>query len=645
MEHKGAKPINPTRKRYLSNTDIDDAINLYLEELNDMKDTVLIETVDARDALGRITAKPVFARISSPNHNAAAMDGIMVIAKRTYTASEANPVTLFLGEDFEYINTGHLIVEPYDSVIMIEDVVGLSEDKVTVTVQASPWQHIRPIGEDIVAGEMILPEKHKIRPMDIGAVLNGGVVEVDVYERIRIGIMPTGNEIVDKYDNLSLGQSFDTNSWTFKSIVNTWGGAAERISPVPDDYELLKTALTGLLERNHIVIINAGSSAGSKDYTADIIEELGKLYFHGLAIKPGKPTILGCVKEKPVIGVPGYPGSAFLAFEEIVGPVFRRLQRAKTAKSKTMTAVVSRRVVSSLQHREYIRIKLGKVGDKLIATPLQRGAGITMSLVKADGLLIVPQNSEGCEAGEKVRVELTKDIDIIKKTIVSIGSHDLIMDYIANLLEKMDDGTEETGFHLSSSHVGSMGGILALSRGEAHIAPIHLLDEVTGQYNTSYIERYLKNEKVTLIKGVKRQQGLIVAKGNPKDIYGIEDLIQKDISFVNRQKGSGTRILTDYLLKQASIRTNLISGYERDMTTHMAVAAAVKSGTADVGVGVYSAAHVMDLDFIPIGYEEYDFAVPKRYLETDMIKAFRKVLESKDFLDILSNLGGYDLAE
>jgi putative molybdopterin biosynthesis protein len=642
MGHEEERPI---RRRYLSNTDIDEAIDLYLGHLHDVRDAVLVETVDVRDALGRITAKPVFARISSPNHNAAAMDGIMVIAERTYTASEADPVTLFLGKDFDYINTGHLIVEPYDSVIMIEDVVELGGDAVSVTVQASPWQHIRPIGEDIVAGEMILPEKHKIRAMDIGAVLNGGVVDIDVYERIRVGIMPTGNEIIDEYESLSAGQSFDTNSWTFKGIVDTWGGVAERISPVSDDYELLKKALTELLDRNHIVIINAGSSAGSKDYTADIIEELGELYLHGLAIKPGKPTILGCVKGKPVIGVPGYPGSAFLAFLEIVGPVFRWLQRTKMPKSSRMTAVVSRRVVSSLQHREYIRIKLGKVGDKLIATPLQRGAGITMSLVRADGLLIVPQNSEGFEAGEKVSVELTKDIDAIENTIVSIGSHDLIMDYISSLLEKMDEGPGRTGFHLSSAHVGSMGGILALSRGEAHIAPIHLLDESTGQYNSPYIERYLKHEKVKLIKGVKRQQGFIVAKGNPKDIRRVEDLVDKDISFVNRQKGSGTRILTDYLLKQSAIDNNLVKGYERDMTTHMAVAAAVKSGTADAGVGVYSAAHVMDLDFIPIGYEEYDFAVPERYLETDMIKAFIKVLESEDFLNILRDLGGYALAK
>lgn len=630
------------RKRYLSNTDIDEAVSLFLERLAPCRDMVFTETVDIREALGRITAKPVIARISAPNHNAAAMDGIMVIAERTYTASEVNPVMLTPGEDFEYINTGHLITEPYDSVIMIEDVLELPDGTVSVTVQASPWQHIRPIGEDIVAGEIVLPENHRIRPMDIGAVLNSGISRVEVYEQIRVGIMPTGNEITDSYDSLPAGQAFDTNSWTFKAMAETWGGLPERIPPVPDDYERLKEALLGLLERNHMVIVNAGSSAGSKDYTASLVEDLGELLFHGLAIKPGKPTILGLVQGKPVIGVPGYPGSAFLAFEEIVGPVFRLLARARTPKQQRTKAVVSRRVVSSLQHREYIRVKLGKVGDKLIATPLNRGAGITMSLVRSDGILIVPKNSEGYEAGEEVTVELTQDISAIENTIVSIGSHDLIMDYIANLLEKAEDKPGSPGFHLSSAHVGSMGGMLALARGEAHIAPIHLLDEATGEYNVSYLERYLSKEKAVLIKGVKRQQGFIVAKGNPRGIHSVKDLIRKDASFVNRQKGSGTRILTDYLLKKEGIQSGQILGYERDMTTHMAVAAAVKSGTADVGVGVYSAAHVMDLDFIPIGYEEYDFAVPERYLKTDMIRAFCRVLESRDFREILQELGGYE---
>jgi putative molybdopterin biosynthesis protein len=375
------------------------------------------------------------------------------------------------------------------------------------------------------------------------------------------------------------------------------------------------------------------------------VEEMGELVFHGLAIRPGKPTVLGIVDGKPVIGVPGFPGSAFLAFEEIVGPVFRKLQRTRISQLPRIDAVVSKRVVSSLKYREYIRVKVGKVDEKLIATPLSRGAGVTMSLVRADGLMIIPRNSEGYEAGETVSVELTRDMSDIENTIVSIGSHDLIMDYMATLLEKREAGPGEPKIHLSSAHVGSMGGILALSRGEAHMAPIHLLDEQTGEYNTSYIEKYLGNRKIALVKGVKRQQGFMVAKGNPKNIRSIEDLARKDVVFVNRQKGSGTRILTDYLLKKNHIDNSLIKGYDRDMTTHMAVAAAVSAGTADVGVGVFSAAKAMGLDFIPIGVEEYDFAIPEQFMETEMIRAFLEVLRSEDFRKILEELGGYEYYE
>lgn len=624
------------RNIYLSNTDMEEAVAHYLAKLEPAIRKVKKEAADIREARGRVTAAPVIAKLSSPNHNAAAMDGIMVISDRTFSANETNPIVLNRGIDFEYINTGHLIVDPYDSVIMIEDIVALNSEQVKIMVQAAPWQHIRPIGEDIVAGEMILPENHLIRPMDIGAVLSGGVTEVLVYERIRVGILPTGNEITDNYERLAKGKIFDTNSWTFQAIVEELGGIAERVGPVEDDYETLKQAIIGLAERNHMVIINAGSSAGSKDYTAQLVADLGELVLHGIAIKPGKPTILGMIGEKAVIGVPGYPGSAFLVFQEIVSPVIRALQRVTAERPTLVKAIVSRRIVSTLKYREYIRVKLGMVGEKLIATPLNRGAGVTMALVKADGILVIPKNSEGYEAGEEASVELVNDMAVIENTIVSIGSHDLIMDYIGSILARK-------GQTLSSAHVGSMGGIMAMKRGEAHIAPIHLLDEETGEYNQTYLEKYLAKEGVVLVKGVRREQGFMVAAGNPKNIIHVEDLKRSDITFVNRQKGSGTRILTDYLLKKNGIAGGEIRGYDRDMTTHMAVAAAVESGTADVGIGVASAARTMGLDFISIGFEEYDFVIPEQYLETDGIKNFLQVLRSQEFEQILKELGGYGI--
>jgi putative molybdopterin biosynthesis protein len=285
---------------------------------------------------------------------------------------------------------------------------------------------------------------------------------------------------------------------------------------------------------------------------------------------------------------------------------------------------------------EYVRVKLGMVDGRLIATPLNRGAGATMSLVRADGMLVIPQNSEGIEAGEIVQVELTKNIDDIMNTIVSIGSHDLIMDMIGSLMHRKDSGKS-----LSSAHVGSMGGLIALRRGEAHMAPIHLLDEETGIYNESYIRKLLPGMKIALVKGVKRIQGMMVKGGNPKNITGFKDFTREDVQFVNRQNGAGTRILVDYMLKKEGVDPASVNGYEREMTTHMAVAASVSSGSADVGVGVLSAAKAMGLDFIPIGEEDYDFAILSKYLELDMFKQFINIIKSEDFKDILLDLGGY----
>ncbi len=631
------------RQIYLSMTDMEEAVNSFLERILPCRETLGEEWIPVQKSRGRVLSRPVLARTSSPRYNAAAMDGIMVVAEKTYPASEARPVLLERGRDFEYVNTGQVIREPYDSVIMIEDLAlpgevpvsgGVGDaPQVIVRVPASPWQHIRPMGEDLVTGEMILPAHHRIRPRDMGALMSGGWTELPVLQQISVGIMPTGSEIIDSWEAWEPGKIMDTNSWTLQAMAEEAGYPACRIPPVPDNVEALKLALLELLEEHHLVVINAGSSAGSRDFTAAAIRELGEVALHGIAIKPGKPTILGMVKGKPVIGVPGYPGSAYLVFEEVVLPILRFMSCQPPQEQRPRAdAVLSRRVISSLKHREYVRVTLGKVGDKLIATPLDRGAGGTMSLVRADGLLVIPRNFEGIEAGAEVEIQLLQELSAVENTLVSIGSHDLLMDHIASQMK---------GYRLSSAHVGSMGGVMALMRGEAHLAPIHLLDEATGTYNRETLRRYLDG-KAFLLKGVRRAQGLMVAPGNPKGIRGLEDLIRQDISFVNRQRGSGTRVLTDYLMGQRGMKAQDIRGYDREMTTHTAVAAAVAGGTADAGVGVYSAARSMGLEFLLIGYEEYDFAVAEALRDSPMLEAFRRVLDSPEFRQLLQELGGYE---
>jgi len=624
------------RNIYISNMDVNEAQKLFMDRAEAYLANAAIEKLQVLESRGRISADPVFARVSSPNFNASAMDGIAVRAKSTFGASEANPMRLRKGKDFIYVDTGDPITDPYDAVIMIEDVVEIDSETVEIIKSAAPWQDVRPIGEDIVANEMIIPANHEIRPVDIAAMLSGGITELSVIKKPRVGIIPTGTEIIEPDEPLVLGKIIESNSRMFEGMVAEYGGEPVRLKPVPDDYELLKNTISKAVKENDIVIINAGSSAGSEDFTVKLIAELGEVLVHGIATKPGKPAILGIVEGKPVLGIPGYPVSAYFVFETFAKPLIRKfLKQGVLPKSRT-EAVLSRRIVSSLKHTEYVRIKLGMVEDKLIATPLSRGAGATMSMVRADGILTIPRNSEGIEAGEEVQIELTKNIDDIKNTIVSIGSHDLIMDMIGSLMHRKD-----SGYNLSSAHVGSMGGLMALRRGEAHMAPVHLLDEQSGIYNESYIRKLLPGSRIALVKGVKRVQGMMVKKGNPKNIAGFKDFARDDVQFVNRQKGAGTRILVDYILNKEGIDSASILGYEREMTTHMAVAAAVSSGSADIGVGVLSAANAMELDFIPIGEEEYDFAIPEKYLELQMFKLFSDIIESESFKKILMDLGGY----
>ncbi len=614
------------RNIYIDNMDADLAKKIYFEKLDLPEE---YEEVPVTQAIGRVSFEAIHAKLSSPNYNAAAMDGIAVISQTTFGASQSKPLSLVESRDFIYVNTGNQIKEPYDAVIMIEDVMDLGQGKIQILNPAYPWQHIRQIGEDIIATEMILPSRHEIRPIDIGALISGGIETIKVYKKPRVGILPTGSEIVENAGDLEDGKIIDSNSRVFEGEVEKLGGLPNRYPPLVDNYDLLKENIEKLVDKNDIVLINAGSSAGSKDYTVEIIRELGEVIVHGVAIKPGKPTILGLIKNKPVIGIPGYPVSAYLVFDTFVKPLLERYIGLRETKKETVSATISKRISSSLKNKDLIRVNLGLVNDRLIATPLASGAGVTMSLVKADGIAIIPQNLEGIEAGDSIEVELLKPLTHIEHKLVSIGSHDLIMDILADMID------------LSSGHVGSMGGILAMRRGESHISPIHLLDEESGHYNIAYVKKYFPGKDMALIKGVKRLQGFIVVKGNPAGIKNFTDLSRQDIIFVNRQRGAGTRVLLDYYLKDNNINPQDIKGYKREMNTHMAVAAAVKTGSATTGLGILSAARAMDLDFVEVAYEDYDFLLPYDLLEKDEVSNFIEVLKSKDFKDRVMALGGY----
>lgn len=625
------------RNLYLKTKPVEEALEQYLNALSAQNAlNPKPEFIDTYDSLGRITASPVFAKCCSPLFNAAAMDGIAVISEHTKWASDARPIELRRGKDYQVIDTGDPIKSPFDAVIMAEDVQEIDEDTVRIIEPAPIWQHVRPIGEDIVSGEMLIPTGHKIRPADIGALLAGGILRTEVWKKPVVSIIPTGTEIIEPKDDPQEGDIIDANSGMFAAMVTEAGGLPIRGQIISDDYEQIKAGILHALDESDMVIVGAGSSAGTEDYTVHILREIGEVIVHGVAMKPGKPVILAIVHGKPVIGLPGYPVSAYLAFENFAEPVIAACSGTKPAapSRKLETAVISRRMVSSLKHREYVRVKAGKVGDKLVAAPLSRGAGAAMSLVRADGFCIIPQNAEGFDAGEEAEIELLKDLEDIEQTLVSIGSHDMMLDVISDMM-----AVHFGGMHMSSTHVGSMGGLMALKRGETLIAPTHLLNENDGIYNLSYIENLFPEGEITLIKGLDRIQGFMVAKGNPYGIKGVEQL--PGLRYVNRQRGAGTRVLFDYKLKQAGISPDSIKGYDKEAVTHMAVAAQIASGEADVGMGIQAAAVAMGLDFVPVDAEEYDFAIRTENLQLPQVQAFLAVLRSEEFHEKLKTAGGY----
>jgi putative molybdopterin biosynthesis protein len=528
----------------------------------------------------------------------------------------------------------------YDAVVMIEHLHRIDEHTIQIMAPVAPWQHVRPLGEDIVATELVLPESHHLGPIDLGACAAAGLIELPVRQQPKVAIIPTGNELVPVGSLLKHGDIIEFNSLMLSGMVRDWGGQPTAFSPIPDNYSAIRDITARALADHDLVIINAGSSAGSEDYTAAVVEELGQLLVHGIAIRPGHPVVLGLAPGKPIIGLPGYPVSAVLTAELLVKPLLeRKLGLPGTGQRPRVAASITRKVLSPLGEDEFLRVKLGKVGEKIVATPVQRRAGVIMSLVRADGVALIPRFSEGLDAGAEVSVELLRSLEEVENTIVVIGSHDLTLDLMSSHLRR-----RSPGLTLSSSHIGSLGGLIALRRGEAHLAGSHLLDEQTGEYNVSYIKRYLPGTPVILVNLVGRVQGLMLPPGNPKGIHSLEDLKRPDVSFVNRQRGSGTRVLLDYQLKEMGVAPEQVRGYQREEYSHLAVAAAVKGGSADTGLGILSAARALGLDFVPLLNEQYDLVIPRVHYESELLQPLLALLQDPDFRTEVADLGGYDTA-
>lgn len=591
------------------------------------------EEIATIDSVGRVLANAVYAKICCPHYNASAMDGIAVKAKDTYTASENTPLILS-PDKYTVVDTGDAIPDDKDAVIMVEDISFEEDGNVKIIASVHPFQNVRQIGEDICMGDMIAPSFTQITPSLCGAILAGGITKVSVIRKPKVAIIPTGDEIVSPRENPEKGQIIEFNSSIFSGMLKQWGAETKIYPIIPDKKDLLKSNIKDAAEKYDAVLILAGSSAGRDDYTCDIIKELGTVCVHGIAIKPGKPAVLGKIGNTPTVGLPGYPVSAIVVMREIVTDLISFLSVKKIKAEERLTAVLGKRIVSSLKYREYVRVTLGKIGENYVAVPLPRGAGIVTSFTKADGMIVVPQNCEGIEQGEKVEVLLVNPEKDIESSIIVTGSHDPIIDEINDLLK-----IKGYPYSVSSSHVGSMGALNAVRLKQAHLGGTHLLDTESGEYNKSYITKHLDSKDATLIKGIGRIQGLMVQKGNPKKIKSFADIVGH--RYANRQLGSGTRILFDYLLKAHNINKDEIDGYRNEEFTHTAVAAQIAGGNADCGLGIYSAAQMYDLDFIEITVEEYDFIVNNDFINTPMYDAFTEIFRSDELKKRMEKMGGY----
>jgi putative molybdopterin biosynthesis protein len=622
------------------------------------------------NALGRVTAEPIWAEISSPHYHASAMDGFAVRAMETSGAQPSSPVTLYTGPQAQYVDTGDPLPEWANAVIPIENVESLDENsEITSAIRApksiriraavAPWAHVRPLGEDIVATQLVLPAGHVLKPVDLGAIAAAGHQTVRVARKPKVAILPTGTELVPIGSNLKAGDILEYNSLVIASQIRQMGGEPTRYPITKDDFDLICQRVAEAAQTHDLVLLNAGSSAGAEDFSAKVVEKLGTLLVHGVAVRPGHPVILGVVDREsgngkvvdansqstdlptPIIGVPGYPVSAALTVDIFAEPLIAKWLGRRPLELPTEEAILTRKLVSPAGDDDFVRVVVGKVGGKLLAAPLSRGAGVITSLVQADGLALIPSGTQGIEAGEKIQVRLYRNRNEIEKTILAIGSHDLTLDLIAQFLAEQDR-------RLASANVGSQGGLVALRRGEAHLAGSHLLDPQTGEYNISYIRQYMPNIPVKVVALVGRDQGLIVRRGNPKGIKSLGDLAGLGqgggVQFVNRQRGAGTRVLLDYHLNLMTISPESIVGYAQEEYTHLGVAAAVASGRADCGLGVAAAAEALDLDFIPLFQERYDLVIPKQFADDVLLAPLFDLLTDSRFREAVSQLKGYDVS-
>jgi putative molybdopterin biosynthesis protein len=632
---------------------VEEGISRIAEALGGLK-PLGVEEVNLEDAVGRILAEPIYSKADSPPFDRSEVDGYAVDSRSVAGADEDNTVRLKvvgrvgvgqkpdvevrLNEAVE-VATGAPLPKGADSVVMVE-YTKREGDYILVYRSTAPGENVGEAGADLTVGDIVLHQGTLLTPREIAVLIVSGYNRVKVYRRPRVSIFSTGDELQPPGTNLLYGKVYDVNGITLKALVEESGGSAKYLGILGDRFDEVKSALSSALKDSDVIITSGSTSAGLGDIIYKVVDELGKpgLLVHGLRIKPGKPTVAGVVDGKIFIGLPGFPLSAMIAFYVFARPIIQKLAGFRGEAGVVQRAQLPSRVPAGRGKREYVPVHLVSSPRGLVAYPVLGSPGAASALSFADGFIEVGEDREFLDEGEVVDVHLlSQRVRLVD--LVIIGSHCPGVSLI----------TELAGLSAKIVNVGSLMGWFAVKRGEADIAGTHLLHEQTLQYNTPFIEVYGLQNSAVLIRGYSRMQGFIVKKGNPKNIRSFKDLLRDDVVFINRNKGSGTRVLIDHNLSTLiplSEAPSRIRGYTREAKTHSAVAAAVAQGRADVGVGVEAWAYAYDLDFIPLAEERFDFLIPVEKLNKAVVQRFIETLSSKRFAEELGRrFKGFSVSE
>ena len=582
-----------------------------------------VERVPVTDCLGRIVAEPVYAKYSVPEVNLSAMDGIAVRSRDTIGASDQCPLTL---THFIRVNTGNIIPPDFDAVVMIED-TWESGDAFTIRKSAAPWQHVRPAGEDIRENRLVLPRGHEIRAFDVGALATYGITHVNVVTA-NIGIIPTGSELVPLGTRPAPGQVVESNTIMAQVFLESMGARCSRTAIVPDDPTLIGDTLSEAVENNDLVIISAGSSAGTRDFTADVISSLGELLFHGVAVKPGKPVMLGRIKGKPVLGLPGYPLAAQTMLREFAAPLLETWGLAPPHRH-TVRIRLATPIVTDIGFDEFIPVFVGRIGDTCWGTPHSRGAGVQMATVKANAYVHVPAALEGFETGHEVDAFLTTDPRSIDRTVLLTGTLDPVLEELANLVH-------DRGLFIHASATGNIRALLALESRSCHIVSL-TLPAPSLLEDCRFLVQHIPNDGLILVHLAMMEQG--IASREP---ITLDDLPR--LRWINSRKDTSIRVVFDNLLKERGLAPSQIDGYGHEVTGVQTIAAAIRNGFADAGMCSSGVAHAYGLHFLPVAHEHYELAFRHDMLCDGRIMEIVQLVQSPEFKKLLDDSGGYDTA-